>query len=105
VFDEDGAKGFAKKYKTGVINGPFVEDGFWTVEVERRFRSAEEKIIDSLGDPLRVLEAKGIPSHVAKAVSRGFGVTSDLRKIDLLVRRNNGFGVFLRDYFEKESVI
>ena len=105
VFDEDGAKGFAKKYKGAAINGPFVEDGFWAVEVERQFRTAEDKIADSLGDSLKELDAKGIPSHIAKAIaSRGLGVTSDLKKIDLLVERKKEFGVFLREYFEKEDL-
>ena len=104
VFDDAGARNFAKTYKRSAINGPFVEGGFWAVETKRRFRTAQEKLEDSLGDPLKVLEAKGIPSHVAKQISRGFKVVADVGKIAKLARKHKGFGVFLRDYFEKENL-
>jgi hypothetical protein len=81
-----------------------VEGGFWVVETKRKFRTAQEKLEDSLGDPLKVLEAKGIPSHVAKQISRGFQVTADVGKTAKLAKKDKGFGVFLRDYFEKENI-
>jgi len=104
VFDDNGARNFAKTYKHSAINGPFVEGGFWVVETKRRFRTVQEKLEDSLGDPLKVLEAKGIPSHVAKQISRGFQVTADVGKTAKLAKKDKGFGVFLRDYFEKECL-
>ncbi|MFH1623078.1 MAG: CCA tRNA nucleotidyltransferase [Candidatus Aenigmatarchaeota archaeon] len=104
VFDETGARNFAKTYKRSAINGPFVEAGFWVVETKRRFRTAQEKLGDSLGDSLKVLEAKGVPSHVARQISRGFQVTADVEKIAKLAKNDKGFGVFLRDYFDKENL-
>jgi len=106
VFDRDGANSFINKYKASAINGPFVEGEFWIVETKRKFRAAEEKLKDSLSDPLKILEAKGIPNYIAQQISKrkGFQITLDVKKIAVLAKRDKGFGVFLRDYFEKESL-
>jgi tRNA nucleotidyltransferase (CCA-adding enzyme) len=104
VFDIGGSQNFIKKYKPQAINGPFIESAFWIVETKRKFRTAEEKLEDSLDDPLKILEAKGIPSYVAKQVSKKFELVSDVKRIAALAKKDKEFGVFLRDYFEKESL-
>lgn len=104
VFDEDGSKSFLKKYKSRALNGPYVEGEFWVVELSREHRTAEGKIKDSLKDSEKILRAKGIPSHIAKQISKKFSVTSDLSKIMKMGKKDKGFGVFLREYFDKVSV-
>ena len=104
VFDTGGSHNFVKKYKKRAINGPFIEGGFWVVETKRKFRTAEGKLKDSLKDPLKILLAKGIPSHIAKQISKKFALASDVKKIAALAKKDKEFGVFLRDYFEKESL-
>jgi tRNA nucleotidyltransferase (CCA-adding enzyme) len=105
IFDENGSKNFVKKYKTRAINGPFVEDGFWVVELKRRFCTAKEKLTDSLDDSLKVLKAKGIPSHIATQISKGYTLITDAKKIAALSKNDKEFGIFLREYFEKESMV
>lgn len=105
IFDDDGSKNFIKKYKDRAINGPFVEGQFWTVELERNFRTAKEKIEDSLKDPLKILKAKGIPSHIATQIAKRYTLVTDIKKIAALAKKDKNFGIFLRDYFEKESLV
>jgi len=105
IFDEDGSKNFIKKYKPRAINGPFVEGEFWVVELKRKFRTAKEKLDDSLKDPLKILRAKGIPSHIAKQIAKKYMLATDLKKILALTKKDKNFGIFLREYFEKESLV
>ena len=106
VFDQKGSKSFIEKYKgrEGTINGPFVEDGFWVVETERKFRTAKSKLDDSLKKPLSILKDKGIPSHVANEISKRYEILSETGRIASMSRKYKGFGVFLRGYFDKSDV-
>jgi len=105
IFDVDDAKSFLDKYKPQAIGGPFVENNFWAVEVRRKFLTARDKLMDSLKETEEILRAKGIPSHVAKEVAKNFELIDNTKKIIQLARGDEGFGIFLRKYFEKESLI
>jgi len=104
IFDESGSKNFIKKYKSLTINGPFVEGEFWVIELKRKFRTAQDKLKDSLNDSLEILKAKGIPSHIAKQISKKYTIVTDIKKIAGLTKKDKQFGVFLREYFEKEGL-
>lgn len=102
VFDFDDSRRFIEKYKE---YKPFVEDNLWVVEVKRKFLTARDKLKDTLSESLEVLKAKGIPNHIASQIVKGFEIFSENDKLMELVKKDKNFGVFLRKYFEKESLI
>jgi len=104
VSDKNGSKNFIRKYKKSAITGPFVERGFWVVETKRKFRTAQKKLKDSFGDSLKTLKAKGIPSHIAKQIAKKYTLISDQKRIIQIVKKDKEFGIFLREYFEKERL-
>jgi tRNA nucleotidyltransferase (CCA-adding enzyme) len=104
VFDLDDSKRFLEKYRQHVLAGPFIEDNFWAVETRRKFLSAREKLGNSLNEKVEILKAKGIPSYIAEQLGKGFEIFSDNEKVIELVEKDRNFGVFLRRYFEKESL-
>lgn len=103
VFDEKNSEAFIKAHRTALV-GPYVQDGRWVVEIERKFKNVREKLIDSLSKPAEVLRAKGIPSYIADEIAKRFDVL-DKDGIKRIVAENREVGVFLRRYFEKESLI
>jgi len=103
--DEDGSKNFIDKYEKSAKTGPFIEDGFWVVETDRKFTEAEKKVKDSLDDPLKELKAKGIPSHIAEEISKKYYVFSKPKQMIQISKKDKEFGVFLREYFEKEKLV
>lgn len=105
VFDADDSKRFLDKYKKLAINGPFVENAYWVVELRRKFLTARDKLNDTLKEKRKILEAKGIPTYIAAQISKKIEIISDNEKIMQLVKKDKDFGVFLRRYFEKESLI
>jgi len=105
VFDLDDSKRFTEKYKKAALNGPFVENDFWSAEVERRFTTAREKLVDSLSEKEKVLKEKGVPNFVAEKISKKFDVICENDNIMNLIKKDDSFGIFLRRYFEKESLV
>ena len=105
VFNLKNSEMFLKKYKKQALTGPFIEDNYWCVEVERKFLTAREKIYDSLSKNLEILKAKGIPGYIAEQIIKGFEIICENEKIMNIVKKNRNFGIFLRKYFEKESLI
>jgi tRNA nucleotidyltransferase (CCA-adding enzyme) len=105
VFDLDDSNRFLEKHKKIAVNGPFIEGRNWVVEVKRKFLTAREKIFDSLNVDVNILKAKGIPNHIAEQIAKGFELISDLDRIMEIVNKNKDFGVFLGDYFKKESLV
>jgi tRNA nucleotidyltransferase (CCA-adding enzyme) len=103
VFDLDSSRNFLKKYKKPLA-GPFIEKNFWCVEIPRKFVTARQKLQDSLNKSLEILKAKGIPNYIAEEISKGFEIIVETGKIMDLVKKDENFGVFLRKYFEKESL-
>ena len=104
VFDFDDSKRFLEKYKQPLA-GPFIENNYWTVELRRKFLTAREKVFDSLNREASVLKAKGVPNHIAEEIVKWFEIISDNSKIMEMIKKDNNFGIFLRRYFDKESLI
>ncbi len=102
VFDEKNAKNFIEKHRKSAMTGPFIEESMWMVEVNRRFLTAKEKLIDSLKKKKEILEAKGIPNFVAKEISKQFTILEN-KQIEKLMKSNE-FGIFLKNYFQKEKL-
>jgi tRNA nucleotidyltransferase (CCA-adding enzyme) len=105
VFDIDDSERFLKKYKNNCLVGPFVENNFWCAEIKRKFLTAREKLSDSLSDNLTVLKEKGIPNYIAKQIVKKFEIIYESNRIVELIKKDDNFGVFLRRYFEKESLV
>lgn len=105
VFDLDDSRRFLEKYKNVAVNGPFIEGNNWVVEVKRKFMTAREKLFDSLSVDASILKAKGIPNHIADQIAKGFELISESERIMEIAKRDRGFGVFLKEYFVKESLI
>jgi len=105
VFDLDDSERFIKKYENKALKGPFVENDFWCVEVERRFTTAREKLVDSLTEKEMVLKQRGIPNHIAKQIAKKFDVVCENDNVMNLIEKDRNFGIFLRKYFGKESLV
>lgn len=105
VFDAKDAENFLEKYKKQSLAGPYIEDGFWVVEVGRKFMSAREKLEDSLKVNENSLKSKGIPNFIASHLAKGFEIVTETQKMIDLVKKDPEFGIFLRKYFEKESLV
>lgn len=105
VTDLDDSKRFLEKYKKDTLGGPYIENNFWVVELKRKFVAAREKILDSLNKDAKTLEAKGIPNFIAKEISHEFEVFSESDKAVSLIKENRDFGVFLKHFFEKTSLV
>ena len=104
VFDVKNCANFIHKYRKLAINGPYIEGNNWCVEIRRPWRNAEEKLRDTLKDNRKSLEAKGIPNYIAKEISKKFEIL-DIKEIKKFMNRNKSFGIFLREYFEKEKLV
>jgi tRNA nucleotidyltransferase (CCA-adding enzyme) len=105
VFDLDDSERFIKKYKDHSVTGPFIEKNFWCVEVKRKFVTAREKLEDSLKEKLKVLKEKGIPNYIAEQIAKNFEIINENEKMIELIKKDKDFGIFLRKYFEKESLV
>lgn len=105
IFDLKDAENFLKKYKGNSLAGPYVENNFWVAEIRRKFLTAREKLEDSLRKTAEVLMAKGVPNNIAEELEDGFEIISDNERIVQLIKKDQNFGIFLRKYFEKESLI
>jgi tRNA nucleotidyltransferase (CCA-adding enzyme) len=105
VTDLDDSKRFLEKYHKNALNGPFIENNLWAVEIKRKFITAREKIYDSLNKDLKTLEVKGVPNFVAKEIIKGFEVFSESDKVISLIKENKDFGVFIKKFFEKSSLV
>ncbi len=105
IFDLDDSERFLKKYKKITTAGPYIEDNFWCVEVEREFVNAKDKLQESLKEKLKILKEKGIPKYIAKEVAKKFELISETDKIMELIKKNESFGVFLRKHFMKGSLV
>ncbi|MFH0711406.1 MAG: CCA tRNA nucleotidyltransferase [Candidatus Aenigmatarchaeota archaeon] len=105
VFDINDGRKFVEKYKKQALAGPYVEDGMWVVEVERKFMSAREKLVESLKENETVLKAKGVPNFIAAQLVKGFEIITDTQKMIDIMKKDAEFAQFLRRYFEKESLV
>lgn len=103
VFDLDNSENFIKKYKKDALAGPYIRDNRWRFEVQREWTNAKKKLEDSLSESEKILMAKGIPSHIAKQITKGFKVLDENGIKKLL--RNEELASFLRKYFEADRLI
>ena len=60
---------------------------------------------DSLKENAKILKAKGIPNYIAEQIVKKFEIILETGKIMKIVKKDKDFGIFLRKYFEKESLI
>jgi len=104
VFDVKNCANFIHKYRKLAINGPYVEENNWCVDIKRPWKQAENKLKDTLKDNRKSLEAKGIPNYIAKEIAKKFEIL-DLKEIKKFMNRNKSFAIFLRKYFEKEKLV
>jgi len=105
VFDADDSQRFLAKYSKQALAGPFVENNYWCVEVRRNFLTARDKLSNSLKESSDILKAKGIPNFIADQLPKGFEIISENEKIMELIKQDEDFGVFLKKYFERESLV
>lgn len=103
VFDLNDSARFLEKY-SNPLTGPFVENVNWIVEVRRKFITSHEKLVDSLKRSAEILRAKGIPNYIAEQIAKGYEMIPE-SKISNLIKKDKNFGVFLRNYFEKEALL
>lgn len=102
IFDSNDSARFLGKYNKP-LTGPFVEGVNWVVEVKRKFITAHEKLVNSLKKNSEILKAKGIPNYIAEQLVKGFEVVNE-EKANQMAKKDKGFGIFLRKYFEKEKL-
>lgn len=103
IFDMKDSIRFLEKYKIP-LTGPFVENNNWVVEIKRKFTTAYEKVKDSLKNNAKILKAKGIPNYIAEQLENGFEILTEDNEILKLSKKYKEFGIFLRNYFEKENL-
>lgn len=99
VSDLKNSRNFLLKYADKALRGPYVEEDRWCVEVERQWKSARQKLMSTLSQPLDSLRAKGIPSHLASAIASGFELL-DVEDFAKLCEAERELACFVRQYFE-----
>jgi tRNA nucleotidyltransferase (CCA-adding enzyme) len=105
VFDLDDSERFLTKYSKNVLSGPFIEKDYWCAEVDRPFLTAREKLLDSLEKNVNILKAKGIPNYIADKIAKKFELISETDKIMEIIKDDRNFGIFVRRYFTKGSLV
>jgi len=104
VFDLENSLNFLQKYRKIAVNGPTIEGNNWIVEINRQWKTAEDKLKEFLKDNKKSLEAKGIPNYIAKEISSKFELM-DIKKIRKFMEKNKDFSIFLRKYLEMEKLV
>ncbi len=101
VFSKLHVKQFISKYKG--LGRIWVEGNYWVGEIKRKYKKPKEKLTHSLSDSYEELKAKGIASHIAESISKGFKILEDKEIIELS-KKNQDFALFLKEFFEKNMV-
>ena len=97
IKEKEHSENFLRKYKP--LGKTYTHGRYWFAEFKRQFRRAEAKLKDSLSDPAQILRAKGIPSHVAKAISNDFRLLND-RQIISFARKHKDFAELLKAWLK-----
>lgn len=105
IFVLKNSRDFLSKYKDIALNGPWIEECRWVVEISRKFTTAKEKLIDIFDESEEELKAKGIPNYLAKEISKSFEIIDETSKIMEIVEKDENFGIFLKQFFEKERLV
>jgi len=102
VWKEENSRDFIKKYESVAINGPYIRENAWRVEIKRKWKSALGKLKDTLSDKEKILKSKGLPNYIASEIVESFEVFENEKISEML--KDKEFAVFLRKYFEKEKL-
>ena len=102
VWKEDNSGNFLKKYEGIAINGPYIRENTWRVEIKREWKSALGKLKNTLSDKEEILKAKGLPNFISTEIFEGFKIFENEKISELL--KDKEFGIFMRKYFEKEKL-
>ena len=103
IFSHRNADNFLLKYRD--IGKILVKDGHWSALIPRKFRKAEDKIRDSLNEREKILLAKGIPSHIARVLSKSGFRLLDRKNLMKLAKRKPETAFFLEDYMKREVLV
>jgi len=93
VREADHSENFLKKYKP--LGKTYKRGRYWYADFKRQFKKADAKLKDSLSDPAKILRAKGIPSHVSKAIAKDFKILNE-KQIIGFARKNSEFAELLK---------
>ena len=87
---------FLSKYASngGVVSGPYVEDGRWVVELQRRFTYVVELLKENLGGGGRNI---GVAELMSQAFKAKLEVLVDSEVLEVY-RGNSGFAEFLTGF-------
>lgn len=99
MFVINHAQDFLRKYRP--LGRVWVEGENWVAEVNRQHTDAFSKLKDTLKGTEHSLHQKGIASHIAKRISKGFTPMKE-REILSLARKHPEFSRVLDDVFRKE---
>jgi tRNA nucleotidyltransferase (CCA-adding enzyme) len=92
------AKEFLKHYKD---KRAWLEDGLWVVEDTRKFQTIREFLEDFLKGDEKTLHEKGVPTKIAKAISKRFKIYEGDAKLIRFAEKRKDFRIWLRKYFER----
>jgi len=96
---ENECQKFLAKYAQGngeVVSGPYIEDGRWVVELQRRVTDAVELLCEKLREGGR---NAGVAEVVAQALRHEFSVFVN-SEISAVYSGNKGFAEFLTDFLK-----
>jgi tRNA nucleotidyltransferase (CCA-adding enzyme) len=98
---ESECEKFLKKhlYNSGTVSGPYIEDGRWVVEVQRRYTDAVALLKDKLGDGGR---NAGAAEQISRKLRKGFSVFVNGEIVEVC-RKNRKFAEFLTEFLSGRS--
>ncbi len=99
IFSVKHSEEFLKKYRKGRL---WVEGDKWVAEIKREFTEAEKKIKSVLSQSSKVLKEKGIATHMADSISKGFKLLSTK---ELLNYKDKDLLKAMKEYFEHEDFV
>ena len=105
IFVLKNSKDFLSKYEKIALHGPWVENCRWVVEIPRKFLTAKDKLYDIFNESEENLKAKGIPNYLAKEIAKEFEIINETSRIMEIVEKDRQFGIFLKQFFKKESLV
>jgi len=93
---ESECEKFLKKhlYNSGTVSGPYIEDGRWVVEVQRRYTDAVALLKDKLGDGGR---NAGAAEQISRKLRKGFSVFVNGEIVEVC-RKNREFAKMLTEF-------
>ena len=99
IFAVKHSEEFLKKYRTGRL---WVEADRWCAETKRQFIHAENKIKNLLSETSNNLKSKGIASHMADSLAKGFKLLSTK---EILNHKDKDLLNAVKEYLEHEDFV